>query len=149
MQHFTGVGVRVERGGERNDASKAPRSHVSVEMGVIAKRSSLWVVSHVGGGWWDQGTVLGPVDGNGGAGRLRGKKHTSAPLPCLRGGENMATEFAKLVLFPLVKSLLPFLITWVEHWGEVLTFRGCYRPWARVFPLAMSVLVQSPRHAVG
>lgn len=41
MQHFTGVGVRVERGEERNDASKAPRSHVSAEMGVVAKRSSL------------------------------------------------------------------------------------------------------------
>lgn len=36
----------------------------------------------------------------------------------------MAMEFAKLVLFSSVKSLLPFLVTRVEHWGEVLTFRG-------------------------
>lgn len=64
MQHFTGVGVRVGRGEERNDASKALWSHVSVETGVVAKRSSLWLLSRVGEGWWDQGTVLAPVDGN-------------------------------------------------------------------------------------
>lgn len=83
---------------------KAPQSHVSVEIGVVAKRSSLWLVSLVGEGWWGQGTVLGPVDGGRRTDRLMGEKHTSAPLPCLHRGENVAMEFAKLVLVTLVKS---------------------------------------------
>lgn len=58
-----------------------------------------------------------------GAGRLRGRKHTSALLLCPRGGENTATEFAKY-FFSWVKSGLPFLVTWVDHGGEVLTFQG-------------------------
>lgn len=69
MQHFTGVGVRGWRAKERNDASKASRSHV--ETGVVARRSHLCPVSCVGEGWWDQGSVLGPVDGNGVADRLK------------------------------------------------------------------------------
>lgn len=41
--------------------------------------------------------MLGPVDESRGTGRLRGKKHTSVPLPCLHRGKNVAMEFAKLV----------------------------------------------------
>lgn len=48
--------------------------------------------------------MLGPVDGSRGTRRLRGKKHTSAPLPCLHRGENVAMEFAKLILVTFVKS---------------------------------------------
>jgi len=61
-------------------------------------------------------------------GRLRGKKLTSGPLPCPRRSENMVTGLAKLMLFSSVEALLPCLVPRVEHWGEVLTFRGDYEP---------------------
>lgn len=117
-------------------------------MGVIAKRSSLTSLP------WGR-RMVGPRDcawscgWEQGAGRLRGTKHTSAPLPCARGGENMATKFAKLVLFSSVKSVLPFLVTRVEHWEEVLTFRGCCRPWARVIPSTVRVLGAVPQTRSG
>lgn len=39
MQHVTHVGVKVGRGEEGNDVSKAPQIHVSVKMGVVANSS--------------------------------------------------------------------------------------------------------------
>lgn len=71
MLHFTRVGVRVGRGEEGNNASKASQSQVSVEMGVVASKSSLWLVSLMESAWWGSGTVLGPVDRNGEAVRGR------------------------------------------------------------------------------
>lgn len=84
-----------------------------------------------------------------GASRPRQEKHTSASLPYTRRGENTETEFAKLVLFSSAKPLLPFLVTQVEHWGEVLTSRGCAGPEQGSFLQPGGSWVQSHEHAGG
>lgn len=52
--------------------------------------------------------MLGPVDGNRGLADSGGQS-TQVLLPCTCGSENMATKFAKLVLFSSVKSVFTFL----------------------------------------
>lgn len=145
-QRFTGVGVSVERRAEKHGAWKAPGSHVSVS---VAANRSVWLLCWVGGGWWDRGPVLGPVGGNGGLADQGGRSTRVLLSRTHAGVRTQKQSLQSWCFFSSAKPLLPFLVTQVEHWGEVLTSRGCAGPEQGSFLQPGGSWVQSHEHAGG